>query len=256
MILRANWRRYWKLLRFLDAATDARVSLGMWFLRKAVRRTPPMRILLAATQVPGRELNLAQVIAKISDQTNHHVTVAVRPMEPVGKFENINGAISGPDLANFDWMLIVDDDVVVPKGFLDRLLYFAHTHDLKLVQPAHRFLSYSTFAITERHWASLVRRVGFIEIGPVTLLHRNTFHELIPFPNLRWAWGIDVFWAQMAKRNGWRMGIVDASPIRHLRPVGGSYNTNAAREEGEDFLRAYNVTINMAELFETNCRIA
>jgi hypothetical protein len=252
----AKWRRYWKVLRLLDAAADARAGLGIWRLRRAMQQVPVMTVLLAATQVPGREADLAQVIKRISAATRHDVTVAVTQMAPLGKFDNINRAIAGHDLTKYDWLLIVDDDILVPDRFLDLLLYFAHAHDLKLAQPAHRFLSYSTFAINERHWASLARRTGYVECGPVTLMHRDTFRDLVPFPSLRWAWGLDVLWADMANHRGWKMGVIDAVAIRHLRPAGTSYDVNTARDEGIEFLRAHNVTISRAEMLRTNRRIA
>lgn len=250
------WRRYGKLLRLLDAATNARASVAIRRARKAAQLVPPQAVLLAAIQVPGREADLAQVIERISGMTRHHVSVAVTAMAPMGKFDNINRAISDHDLAAYDWLLIIDDDIELQEDFLDLLIYFANTHGLKLAQPAHRFLSYASFKVTERHWASLARSTGFVEIGPVSLLHRDTFASLIPFPSLRWAWGLDILWADVAKRRGWRIGVVDAVPIRHLRPVGASYDKAAARREAIDFLTSCNVTIDRDEMFCTSRRIA
>src|SRR5665213_399586 len=113
------WRRYWKILRLLDAATDMRISAGKWRARKAASRMPQQRILLAATEVPGREAELARVVNAIVGTTRHRVSVGIAPMAPVGKFDNINSAIARHDLKNFDWLLIVDDDVDVPPHFLD-----------------------------------------------------------------------------------------------------------------------------------------
>jgi hypothetical protein len=177
-------------------------------------------------------------------------------MKPVGKFENINHAIADHELSKYNWLLVVDDDIAVPDNFLDVFLYLAHSYGLKLAQPAHKFLSYASFKITERHWGSQARSTGFVEIGSVSLLHRDTFADLIPFPPLRWSWGLDVFWAQCAKRRGWRMGVIDAVPIRHLRPVGGSYDIRAARDEAIAFLTSQGVTISRAEMFSVNQRIA
>jgi hypothetical protein len=67
---------------------------------------------------------------------------------------------------------------------------------------------------------------------------------------------LDVFWAQVAKRQGWRIGVIDAAPIRHLRPVGSSYDTIAAKNEAIAFLSSQAVTISKAEMFDVNERIA
>ena len=37
----------------------------------------------------------------------------------------------------------------------------------------------------------------------------------MPFPPLRMGWGLDSHWAALARENGWRLGVVDATPIRH-----------------------------------------
>lgn len=252
----SRWRRYWRLLRLLDAAANARTALAIRTALHAAQLLPPQKVLLTATEVPGRESDLAEVIKKVSGQTHHHVSVAVTPMAPMGKFDNINRAIAEQNILQYDWLLVVDDDIDIPDDFLDLLLYFAQSNNLKLAQPAHRFLSYASFEITERHWASLVRRTNFVEIGPVSLLHSDTFADLLPFPSLRWAWGLDMLWANIAKRRGWKMGVVDAVPIRHLRPVGASYDGTAARNEAIDFLRSQEVTLDRTEMLCMSQRIA
>ena len=252
----ARWRRYSKILRLVDAAADARVALPRRWALKAARRMPRHSVLLAAVEVPGRESDLARVIERVSHTRQHEVNVAITRMRPVGKFENINHAIAGYDLPKYDWLLIVDDDIQLPDNFLDLLLFFSHSNGLKLSQPAHKFLSYSTYKITERHWGSQARSAGFVEIGPVSLLHSDTFADLIPFPPLRWCWGLDVFWAQVARRRGWRTGVIDTVPIRHLRPIGTSYDTRAALDEAVAFMTSQRVTINRSEIFGLNRRIS
>ena len=39
--------------------------------------------------------------------------------------------------------------------------------------------------------------------------------ELLPFPELRFGWGLDLHWAALAAERGWRLGVVDATPVRH-----------------------------------------
>ncbi|MDE2200686.1 MAG: hypothetical protein KGJ41_16865 [Rhodospirillales bacterium] len=234
-----GWRRYHRLLRLADRLHElALVALGT---RRRVRQradaAAPQRILLAAVEVPERATALRGVIGQLR-RTRHHVEVATAPMGSCGKFENINRAIAGRDLTGYDWLLVVDDDIEVAEGFVDRLVGEARHRGFKLAQPAHRYLSYGTFTVTQRHWATASRRTGFVEIGPVTLLHRDTFAELLPFPDLRWCWGLDVRWAAVAAARGWKMGVVDAAPIRHLRPVAASYDGAAARREAVAFLAA------------------
>jgi hypothetical protein len=251
----ARWRRSRHLLSLLDAATEARIAVAKRRARKAARDIPIQTVLLTGIEVPGRESDLSRAIEQILATTRHNVRVATTRMQPVGKFDNVNSALTGQDLSEVDWLLVVDDDIEVPKFFLDLFLYFCYANKLKLAQPAHRFSSHKSFTITERHWASQVRSTGFIESGPISLFHRDTFADLIPFPSLRWTWGVDVFWAHKARLRGWRMGIADAVPIRHLRPVGGSYNMTAAHQDAVEFLRSQRMTISRAEVLGPNHRI-
>ena len=58
--------------------------------------------------------------------------------------------------------------------------------------------------------------------------------ELLPFPALRYGWGLDLHWAALAAERGWRLGIVDALPVRHeQRPGGGAYGHAEAIEEAQ-----------------------
>ena len=197
---------------------------------------PPRRILVASVEVAGRAAQLDRVLQALR-QTRHRVEVALAPMARRGKFHNINLALQAHDLAGFDWLLVTDDDVALPPGFLDRFIFLAELEGLRLCQPAHRFHSYFRFTLTARRWNCLVRRTNFVECGPVTAFHRDAFSLVLPFPELRWAWGIDLHWAERFRAAGLPLGIVDATPIEHLNPVGGGYDFNAAIAEAKGYLR-------------------
>lgn len=252
----AHWRRSGKLLRLADAAVGARVAAGRVRARRAAQGMPAQAVLLAAVEVPGREIALARTLDQLTKGTHHNVAVSIVPMQSAGKFENINSAIAGHDLTTFHWLLVVDDDILLPKDFLNLLIYFSDTYSFKLAQPAHRFLSYASHAVTERHYGSLARRTGFVEIGPVSLFHKDTFEFLTPFPSLRWSWGLDLLWSYVARQYDWRMGVVDAAPISHLRPVAESYDATAALDEAVAFLASRRISMTRAEVFGLNQKVA
>ena len=193
--------------------------------------------------------DLRKIAAAVAT-SRHAVEFAFQPMGHAGKFDNINLALAKKSLRDYDWLLIVDDDIALPKGFLDLLIGEALRRGFKLAQPAHRLLSYATFEITERHWSTVARRTGLVECGPVTLFHRDSFSELLPFPSLRWSWGLDVHWSEVARQHGWPIGVIDVAPIRHLRPVAGSYNWNAAKEEAIGFLAARRIAPRRKDLLK------
>ncbi len=228
------------LLGLADAAMDkVEVASGRRAgLARAARREPPRRrVLVVGVDRPGEGSLMAAAVAELR-RSRHEVELAIAP-EPGdrGKFENLNALLRDRPAEGHDWLVVVDDDIVLPPGFLDGLLFVAERFDLRLAQPAHRRRSHAAWAVTRRRPASVVRETAFVEIGPVTALHRDTFSELLPFPELRMGWGLDVHWAAVARERGWRLGVVDALPIAHLAaPVAADYRREEAIAQARSFL--------------------
>jgi hypothetical protein len=154
-----------------------------------------------------------------------------------GKFQNLNALLQKSLGTEFDWLLVVDDDVDLPRGFLDRFLALAEHFELALAQPAQTLRSHAAWRVTRRQRDSLVRETRFVEIGPVTAFRRDAAGELTPFPELKYGWGLDLHWAALAAERGWRLGVVDAVPVRHeSAPVASSYRHQDAIEEARSFL--------------------
>jgi hypothetical protein len=171
------------------------------------------------------------------ERSRHEVDIrAVAPRPGAGKWQNLNEALRDNPVDGYDWLLIVDDDTVLPAGFLDAFLNVAERHGFRLAQPAHAFDSHAAWRVTRRRPLAVARRTRFVEIGPVTALHSSTFGELLPFPDLRMGWGLDVHWAAVAEQRGWPIGVVDVTPIRHTRPVATDYPRDAAIAEAAAFL--------------------
>jgi hypothetical protein len=166
-----------------------------------------------------------------------------------GKFANINEALKQRDLSRFDWLIITDDDVVLPPRFMDVFLYVAEAMGLKIAQPAHRCLSYTTFTFNYRKWNSLGRVTRYVESGPVTAFHRDVIPHVVPFPTLRWAWGIDIAWSVTAERLGMPIGIVDCTPLEHVKQVASTYDVSPAIAEARAFLHQCNIPSSRKALF-------
>jgi hypothetical protein len=152
-----------------------------------------------------------------------------------GKFQNLNEVLATAGRGEEEWVLVIDDDVELPAGFLDRLVAIAARLDLDLAQPALRLASHGAWEVTRRRPRPLARETCFVEIGPVTLFGRAAA-ELLPFPNLRFGWGLDLHWAALARERGWRLGIVDALAIRHRGSVASAYSADDAVSEARRFL--------------------
>jgi hypothetical protein len=154
-----------------------------------------------------------------------------------GKFENLNVLLAAAPERRRDWTLVVDDDVTLPTSFLDRFLGICEAFALDLAQPAQTLRSHSAWKVTRRRPATLARITRFVEIGPVTAFRSEPAAELLPFPELRFGWGLDLHWAALALERGWRLGVVDAVPVRHeARTVAAGYPRREAEEEAARFL--------------------
>jgi GT2 family glycosyltransferase len=195
---------------------------------------PPLDVLVLAVARPQQAAVWAAARAEL-ERSRHHVEIRETTGEGRGKFENLN-ALLGDAAPAADWLLVCDDDVVLPPRFLDRFLAGAGRADLKLCQPAHRLHSHTGWRITRRRLGAAVRETNFVEIGTVTGFHRDTFGVLVPFPALQMGWGLDSHWSAVAQQHGWRIGVVDATPILHLNPAAESYPRAEAIAEAGAFL--------------------
>jgi len=176
-----------------------------------------------------------------------------------GKFANLNRVLAKAPTDSFDWLLVVDDDLRLPARFIDRFVALCERFELDLAQPAQSQRSHSAWRVTRRRPASLVRETRFVEIGPLTAFSRRAAGELLPFPELRFGWGLDLHWAALAAERGWRLGVVDATPVRHeAATVGSAYPTADARAEAARFLadRSYLPAARAGEVVAIHRRVS
>jgi hypothetical protein len=246
------WRRTKRTLGELAYnAVDTLTGTRLRAARLAGRATAPLDVLVIGVYRPGSLLPAA-LHSLHSDRHNVRIALgatgaadhALRDATVIdelagGKFENLNLvlAAAGAGAAPADWTLVVDDDVRLPRGFVDRFVGVCEAFGLDLAQPAQTLRSHSAWKVTRRRPASLVRQTRFVEIGPVTGFSRRAAAELLPFPELRFGWGLDLHWAALAGQRGWRLGVVDALPVRHESGlVAASYSRDDAIAEAAGFL--------------------
>jgi hypothetical protein len=247
--------------RYLGAMLDPGVDLSLLTLgiglidRAAISR----RVLAIGIEVPSRPRDVHNVLGRLQRSSRHSVDVSIVPMaEGLGKFANVERALSTANIHDYDWLLIVDDDIAFDNHMPDRLITLSEMAGLSISQPAHMLSSFATYDVTLRRFNSFVRETHFVEIGPLTAFRRDVFSDVIPFPPSRWCYGIDLVWSELARKKGFKMGIVDAAPVRHLRAIANSYNIDRARAEGETLVKTLDIPVTRAELlgFEKRVPIA
>jgi hypothetical protein len=221
-----------------DALCDLRAFARAepWRLRAAARSLPRRRVLVLAVERTDAPNLLADARRELA-RSRHAVTVVSKGVDGAGKFENLNTLLREHPATGHDWLLVIDDDVALPRGFLDEFLFLAERFDLALAQPAHRRRSHAAWRVTRRRPGVVAHESRFVEIGPVTAFHARTFETLLPFPELRFGWGLELHWSAVARARGWREGVIDAVPIAHaLRRVASAYASDDARAEARRFL--------------------
>ncbi|HEV7495624.1 glycosyltransferase [Baekduia sp.] len=228
-----------RLLRAHDALLDlAALPAKARRLRTATAAAPRRRVLVVGVERHDVPNVMAQARAELL-RSRHDVTIDIGPAAPgLGKFENLDALLARHELASFDWILVSDDDVALPRDFLNTFLACAEAGGLRLAQPAHRRHSHAAWDVTRRRAGSDWRETNFVEIGPLTAFDAAAAAALLPFPKeLKMGWGLDAHWSAVARERGWPIGVVDATPIGHtIRPAASDYPRETAAAEARRFL--------------------
>jgi hypothetical protein len=157
------------------------------------------------------------------------VTVA-QVAGPVPKFALLNRLLRGVDLDGLEHLLVTDDDIALPPGFLDRYLALVERHRFSLAQPARTHDSYVDHGFVEQLDGLEARQTRYVETGPLFSMQRAAFPVLLPFDETPpMGWGLDFTWPVALERAGLRLGVVDATPVSHsLRRPAAYYDLQAS----------------------------
>jgi hypothetical protein len=157
---------------------------------------------------------------------------------PAPKFALLNRLLRGADLGGVEHVIVTDDDITLPSGFLDRYLELVERHGFALAQPARTHGSYVDHGFVERLDGIDARRTRYVETGPLFSIQRAAFSLLLPFDETPpMGWGLDFTWPVVLERAGLRLGVVDATPVDHsLRKPAAYYDPRASIEGMEAYL--------------------
>lgn len=156
---------------------------------------------------------------------------------PVPKFVLMNRVFADVDMGSFDYVLVVDDDIYLPRHFLPSFLAYQEAFDFALAQPARAWHSHFDHAIALRRPWLLARRTRFVECGPLVSFRRDAAAVLLPFAHPQQLWGLDFVWPVEIEGRSLRMGIIDAVAVDHsLRPQAAAYDRPRQDAEMHRFL--------------------
>jgi hypothetical protein len=211
----------------------------------------PRRVLALGVYLADREHLAAEVAAELGrsgrwDVEQRWIALGSGPVPealaavtvervagPAPKFALVNRLLRGAPPAGVDYLLVTDDDIALPPGFLDRYLGLVERHRLALAQPARSHDSSLDLGFVEQLDGLDARWTRYVEIGPLFSIHREAFPHLLPFDETpAMGWGLDFTWPVTLERAGLRLGVVDATPVRH------ALRKQAAFYSGRDALDA------------------
>ncbi|MDQ8022142.1 MAG: hypothetical protein REI94_09895 [Moraxellaceae bacterium] len=195
---------------------------------------------LASRFASAQGVAVTQAWASIGGKSSDPTLAAATRIEIEGgipKFPLMNRLLAGFDLDRFDYVLVSDDDIVIPHGFLENFLALQQHLGFALAQPARTPTSCGSKQITVRERGLLGRSTRFVEIGPVFSVAAAAFELLFPFDEGNaMGWGYDYHWPVLLAGHGMQIGVVDHTPVDHsIRPLANAYSGELAAQD----MRAY-----------------
>ena len=154
------------------------------------------------------------------------------------RFTITNRLLAEEDVSQFDYILLCDDDISLPRGFIDNYFDFVMKYDLALAQPARTRSSYIDHHFVAQLDGITARRTRFVEVGPLVTIRRDLFAAFFPFDETSpMGWGYDYAWPCIVERMNLKMGIIDTIPVEHtMRKPAKSYDWEHHNRSMHDYL--------------------
>ncbi|GAP37529.1 DUF707 domain-containing protein [Piscinibacter sakaiensis] len=135
--------------------------------------------------------------------------------------------VHAAQIAGYRYVWLPDDDLLCDPAGVARMFAVCEDLGLELAQPALTPDSYFSHAITLQHAGFQLRFTNFVEIMAPVLSQAMLARVLPTLAGNASGYGLDGLWPRMSSLG--RLAIIDATPIRHTRPVGGPNHALASR---------------------------
>jgi len=176
------------------------------------------------------EAKLTRIDLVVTNNTEALSCEAISPyikynMPKTRKYQAVARIIEDQFKPSHEYVIVIDDDVSLPKDFFD--YYFRIVKGLRLIlsQPALEKGSFGAFPCNRKIDNAIAHLTSFVETGPVTCFERRLI-DIVPFTEgSPMGWGLDFVWSRMCRDNRWIMGVVDCTPVEHrIRGVATRYS--------------------------------
>jgi hypothetical protein len=170
---------------------------------------------------------------EIPPQTDLECTVG--DVIPGAKWEGLRVLLNEWDgWRDYDNVWLPDDDILASQDTIGAMFEAAAALQFKLFTPALQENSHYGHYIIMRNRNFFARRVGFVEIM-VPGFSRPVLEQLLHTLDVSttgWGWGLDPLWAKLLDHKD--LGILDAVPVLHTRPVGTLRDADLHRRLSEE----------------------
>ena len=140
---------------------------------------------------------------------------------------------------DYEAVLLADDDLSPAGCTWSDVFALFHASNLAIAQPALTADSTKVWPVTHQDPTCRYRTTDFVEVM-APIFRRDQIEPLLPFfLEEKNGWGLEALWhARFAP-----LGILDATPIRHVRPIGSAHQTTGlvvpAERQAEAFRRKH-----------------
>jgi len=150
----------------------------------------------------------------------------------------------GSPLWKYEAIWLPDDDLDGTGTDINRMFHIFRQHGLDLAQPALKAgpNSFPTHPITVAQPGSVLRHEPFVEIMCPIFSKRALKICVGSMKDVMSGYGLDHLWPSFLGNPRSRMGIIDAVSFAHTRPIGATYNVQAAVDEQTELFHAYGFT--------------
>ncbi|MCD4750229.1 MAG: hypothetical protein K8R59_12735, partial [Thermoanaerobaculales bacterium] len=207
------------------------------------------KILVVGIYLAAQQNNVDDIVRVLSGSQRHQVSqrwIALQgdpPTEmvadvtvgryddPTPKFVILNEVLAQQDLDHYDYVMVCDDDVVLPERFVDEFFALQSRLGFVIAQPARTSTSYIDIPLVEQYPGLLARETLFVEQGPVISFDRRAiFDQVFPFDlTSHMGWGLENVWSLAVSERELAMGIIDNVPVDHsIRKPVANYDWNEA----------------------------
>lgn len=158
----------------------------------------------------------------------------------------------GDLLDRYDTFWFPDDDLAATTGTINRMFALFRGFGLSLAQPALTRDSYYSWQNLLQHTEYILRYVVFVEVMAPIFDRISLKACLKTFGESQSGWGLDWVWPSLVGRGRLdAMAVLDATPVKHTRPVlgGDLYGNNPELDPHRDLkalVEGYGVAEDMA----------